>query len=309
MRKAVIDIGTNSVLMLIADIGEYSSYCVVWECARILRLGEGITTSSVINSSALERTVAVLQDYSALCRDMQVEHIGCIDTEVFRRAENNIDVLDHIQKETGFSVSILSGEEEAHLSFISAVRENSSNAGSYIVIDVGGGSTEIIRGLDLSRVDSVSIPQGAVILTEQYINNDPPRLNECTAMRTAIHKSMQQYLTPEPSVFLIGIGGTVTTLAAVYHKMEKFNPETIDKTILTADTVKEILNRLTSLTTHERAGLPDMEAGRADIMVGGTVLLLEIMQLLAVSSVQVSTKGVRFDYLLSEMGKNSKTDV
>ncbi len=309
MRKAVIDIGTNSVLMLIADIGEDGSYCVVRECARIPRLGEGITTSSVINSSALERTVAVLQDYSALCRDMQVENIGCIGTEVFRRAKNSIDVLDHIQKKSGFSVSILSGEEEAHLTFTSAVPENSPDVGSYIVIDVGGGSTDIIRSLARLRVDSVSIPQGAVILTKQYITNDPPLLDECTAMRIAIHESMRQYLTPEPSLSLIGIGGTVTTLAAVYHKMEKFNPETIDETILTADTVEEILNRLTSMTTHERAGLPGMEAGRADIMVGGTVLLLEIMRLLAVSSVQVSTKGVRFGYLLSEMGENSKADV
>ena len=309
MRKAVIDIGTNSVLMLIADIREDGSYCVVRECARIPRLGEAITTSSVINSSALERTVTVLHDYSALCQDLQVEHIGCIGTEVFRRAENSTDVLDRIQKETGLSISILSGEEEAHLSFISAVPKSSSGIGSYMVIDVGGGSTEIIRSLDRSHVDSVSIPQGAVILTERYIHNDPPRLDECAAMRTAIHESMQHYLTPEPSVCLIGIGGTVTTLAAVHHKMEKFNPETIDKTVLTANTVEEILNELISMTTHERARLPGLEAGRADIMVGGTALLLEIMRLLAVSSVQVSTKGVRFGYLLSEIEKIRKTNV
>lgn len=278
---------------------------VIKDCAEISRLGEGLNKTSEINATALDRTLTVLDNYVTICRNDKIESIDIIGTEVFRRAANAGSVIESIQEQTGYRLTVLTGEEEAEYSFISALPGLANDDKNYIVIDVGGGSTEIIKRSAGASFDAVSLPLGAVSLTERFITEDPPLPENLVSLRTELRNVLGAVLTPDSSVSLIGIGGTVTTLASVHLKLLSFNWGRIDGTVLSQRDVEKLYIRLTQITAGERLDLPGMEKGREDIITAGTAILFEIMTLLEVKSIQVSARGVRYGRILSEMRKSS----
>ena len=304
MRRAVIDIGTNSVLMLIAETGRTKNLHVIRDCAEISRLGEGISKTSEISATALDRTLSVLDEFVTICRNDKIESIDIIGTAVFRRATNAGLVIEAIREHTGHKLTVLTGEEEAEYSFISALPLPVNDGRNYIVIDVGGGSTEIIKRSAGASLEAASLPFGAVSLKERFFTEDPPLPETLVSLRAVIRTELGAVLTPDRSVSLIGTGGTVTTLAAMHLQLLSFNGDRIDGTVLSRNDVEKLYSRLSRITAGERFEIPGMEKGREDIITPGTAIVFESMLLLEVQSIQVSSKGVRYGRFLSEMRKS-----
>ncbi|KPK92593.1 hypothetical protein AMJ80_06515 [bacterium SM23_31] len=303
MRLAVIDIGTNSVLLIAAVITGKSTVRILRDESRIIRLGEDIYRNNKIGEPALRRTLDTLQEYIKICRDLHIEDISILGTEIFRCAENSSEIRDVIFKQTGFPVEVLSGKEEALYTFRSALPEGAENNKDYIVIDIGGGSTEIIIGSPTGQHFTWSLPLGAVILTAGFLNNDPPELSELSKAQKYITERICRLPPIKQEKSAIGIGGTITTLAAVNLNINEFDAAKIEGKLLSKNSIKFILNRFLKLTAHERLSIPGMEKGREDIIIAGTAVLLEFLNYYMLDSIKVSTKGVRYGYLVSKAYK------
>lgn len=312
MRQAVIDIGTNSVLMVIAEVSNTTGLHVLRDEAKITRLGDGIWHNNMISEPALQRTVDTLQEYLRICRDLHVDAVDVIGTEIFRRAGNSPDIQKKIHEQTGLKVKVLSGKEEALYTFRSALPESDENDKDYIVIDIGGGSTEIIIGSLSGQHFTWSLPLGAVVLTAEYLNNDPPKPSELREARKYIAEMICRLPPMKQEKSAIGIGGTITTLAAINLNLTEFDPVKIESKSLTKNAVKFILNRFSSRlagSARERLSIPGMEKGREDIIIAGTAILLEFLNYYTLESIRVSTKGVRYGYLVLSLAKTQSRKV
>jgi len=309
MRQAVIDIGTNSVLMVIAEVSGTAGLNVLRDEAKITRLGDGIWHNNMISEPALQRTVDTLQEYLRICRDFHVDAVDVIGTEIFRRAWNSPDIQKKIHEQTGLKVKVLSGKEEALCTFRSALPENIGNNKDYIVIDIGGGSTEIIIGSLSGQHFTWSLPLGAVVLTAEYLNNDPPKPSELREAQKYIGERICRLPPMKQKKSAIGIGGTITTLAAINLNLTEFDPVKIESKSLTKNAVKFILNRFSKLSARERLSIPGMEKGREDIIIAGTAVLLEFLNYYMLESIRVSTKGVRYGYLVLSLAKTQSRKV
>jgi len=215
-RSAVIDVGTNSVLLLIAEnAGQGNANITVHrDESRITRLGEGMGTGGIINRDAIQRTVDTLIEYKAICKKHSVESIFVTGTEIFRQASNAGDVIKRIKKDTDLDLEIISGEEEAEFSFRSVIPDKSGNDDNFVVIDIGGGSTEIIAGTKKGPTFIKSFNIGAVSLYEKYFHHDPPIHPEIITVRSNVHTLLHTIDHRDiiwKNSTTVGIGGTVTT--------------------------------------------------------------------------------------------------
>ena len=174
-----------------------------------------------------------------------------------------------------------------------------------MVIDIGGGSTEIITGKTHEQPVAKSLPIGGVVLTEEYIYHDPPLKTEIGAMKWDTAVKIYSLPMIEGECRATGVGGTITTLAAVHHGLTEYTPDVIENTMLSGDDVASILERFSQCTVEERAAIPGMEKGREDIILAGTVILFECMRYYSLKTIRVSTKGVRYGYLMSLTSENT----
>lgn len=297
-RAGVIDVGTNSVLLLAAEVSETGKMSVIIDEARVSRLGEGLNGRNVINNQAVERTINVLNSYMNKCADNRVEDIHIIGTEVFRRASNTAEVQEKIRGACGIPVDVLPFEKEAKLSYLSALPETIQPGKKYLVIDIGGGSTEIAVGTGTKPEYVKSLPIGGVTLTGLYLDNDPPYLDELTAMNSEIARQFKQLATPEQAADVFGIGGTVTTIAAVHKKLRPFDPVRIEGMPLTRREIDGYYRNFCNMRLAERESLKGMEPGRADIIIAGTAILLGSFDYSGAQSITVSARGVRYGYMM-----------
>ena len=327
MLLSTIDIGTNSVLMLVAETGDAGTMSVVKDVTRITRLGTGINNGYTINDAALQRTIEALREYLKTCADLNVDTVNVIGTEVFRCAENTREIQNKIKDLTGYTVEVLSPEEEAAYTFRAALPQNAEDDKPYIVIDIGGGSTEIVFGSplrsgNLAQISGFahSLPIGAVSLSERYLHTDPPTGKELDEMQAEIRAQLNN--PGEHRVFGssregkagirrdlsrysgIGVGGTLTTLAAIQVRMSRFDPAGIEGLDLSASEIASSLERLSKMPASSRLSLPGMVKGREDIITAGVAILLEFMHFYALKTITVSTKGVRYGYLISKMDRS-----
>ena len=304
MRYAVIDIGTNSVLLLIGEPDTSGKMRVVRDEAQITRLGEHLAATQCIGKKGINRTTAAIKEYIDLCRELCVTSIHLIGTEVFRRAKNTSEVLNTIRDETGCSLTILTSNNEAVYSFQSALPETAGNRENYLVIDIGGGSTEIVLGsiAEIQFITSLAI--GAVTLYEQHLHHNPPLSNELLILQKEIKTELNNLPKIPPVSDCIGIGGTVTTLASIHHSLASFDRNAIEGTYLSQDTISQLLSRFITLTSEERAQLPGMERGREDIIIAGTAVITELLAYFLLSRIRVSTRGVRYGYLQNVIQKS-----
>lgn len=303
LRVAIIDVGTNSVLLLAADITIPGAVSILREEARITRLGEGMGRSRTINPAAIQRTIDTLVEYKELCGEYSVKTINVIGTEVFRHARNANDVIKRIKEDSDLDVEVLSGEEEAEYSFLSAIPDVSGNEEKFVVLDIGGGSTEIIAGNKKIRTFSESLKIGAVSLYERFIHHDPPNNSEIESARREVRNLLRDINRRDifrANMTVVGIGGTVTTLAAVHLKLNKFDPEKIDGLELSKEDISNLFENLCRMSCDKRLELKGMEKGREDIIVTGTALLIEILEYFELELLRISTKGVRHGYFISK---------
>lgn len=292
--RAVIDIGTNSVLMLIARRGLANSGSLEVESDRstITRLGEGVAASGVLKPEAIARTLACLEGYKKIA-DQHGASITAVTTEGVRLAKNPHAFLDPAEAVLGSPVKILSGAEEAELSYLSVARET-PGGGPLRVIDIGGASTELVVGEGEEVIAAVSHRIGAVRLTEQFVTADPPT----PAMVAEIHAHalavFRAHMPVSPHPVLHGLAGTVTTMAGLLLGLGAYDRRRVDGSRFSADEVAALRDELAGETLARRCERATLDRGRADVIVAGLTILLAALQHCGAETLVVRDRGLRY---------------
>lgn len=299
-RLAAVDIGTNTILCVIAELTENGHIAVLDDLAEITRLGQDVDRTGRIHPEGEQRSLEVLRRYVARCRELGVEEIVAGGTSALRDARNSGAVRARFKQELGIEVRVLSGEEEAGYSYLAVHRGLELGSQELLVIDIGGGSTEFIWGKD-SAVDRMrSLDMGSVRLTERFLRSDPVRAEECDAMIRAIDGAIntlgKNHRAREFST-LVGIAGTFTTLAAVEKRLLRYSHGEVHGSVLTLDEVRRQVRLYREKTIAERKQIAGLEPKRADVILAGAWLIERIMSLLGVERVIVSDQGVRYGLL------------
>ncbi len=303
-RIASIDIGTNSVLLTIAEQATDGSLETVLEDARITRIGEGLGKQQVFLPHAMERTLQVLRDYADMCQQHRVDQIIAVGTAAFRRALNAKDFVRDVENELGLGIEIISGEREAQLSYAAAQRDFGDDI---LVIDIGGGSTEFIwndSGSD-GRVQAISLPIGSVVIHERYVHSDPINDEDFAQVQTYIMTELLNLqgsrwgggaaaMKQEPPQKLVALAGSATTLAAMDLQLQTYSHAQVHGHVLKEATVAAIVAQLRTATVEERKQIAGIEPARADVILEGAILLHETMKLFGYDEVHISDRGVRW---------------
>ncbi len=308
-RFAFIDIGTNTILCLIAELKNDGSFDILDDLAEITRLGQGVHQTGRISPEGEERSLKVLQRYLERCKRLNVEEIIAVGTSALRDARNSAEVRARFKEQLGLDVRVISGDEEAAYSFLAVQKGLPLNRRELLVVDVGGGSTEFIRGNAAGVVEAISINVGSVRLTEQFLRSDPVQTEECEKMVVAIEKKLtrlpNQWLKDNSILTLVGIAGTFTTLSAVEKKLVCYTHGEVHGSRLTLTEVRRQVALFQGKTIMERKAIPGLEPKRADVILAGACLIERIMTLFHSERVIVSDQGVRYG-LLHECLKHRK---
>ena len=300
-RLAFIDIGTNTILCLIAELKRDGSFDVLDDLAEITRLGQGVHQTRTINPEGEERSFKVLERYLERCKGLNVEKIIAVGTSALRDARNSAAVCARFKEQLGLDVRVISGDEEAAYSFLAVQRGLPLKQQELLVVDVGGGSTEFIRGNEAGVSQAVSINIGSVRLTEQFLHSDPVQEEECEKMMAAVERALAQlprpWLKDSSILTLIGIAGTCTTLAAVEKKLTNYSHSEVHGGLLTLDEVQRQIELFQSKPIEERKAIPGLEPKRADVILAGACLIEKIMTLFHSERIIVSDHGVRYGLL------------
>jgi exopolyphosphatase/guanosine-5'-triphosphate,3'-diphosphate pyrophosphatase len=303
VRFAAIDIGTNSVLLTVAEQVE-SGLQPILERAEITRLGEGTAASGRLSPGGIERTLAVLVEYASSARALGAERTATVATSAARDAANGPAFLEEARRVTGLQPEIIAGAREAELSFQAAVADFGAPDKSLVVVDIGGGSTEFAYGVAGPPTFHASLDIGSVRLTERYVGCDPPSAWERAAVRAAVDRALEILPAPPPGPELVALAGTATTLAALTLRLTRFDAAKVHRASLSRAQVHSLGERLWNLPLSERRVLPGMQPGRADVLPAGVEILSRVMERLAFRNVTISDRGVRWGLLHSLAGQS-----
>lgn len=300
-RAAFLDIGTNAILCLIADIRDTGRFRVLDDLADIAGLGQGVDRTGEIGAAGEARALAVLQRYRERCDDLGVEQIVAVGTSALRDAKNSSEVRARIRAALGIDIRVISGAEEAAYSYLAIQRGLSLPGRDLLVIDIGGGSTEFILGNDDGVERAVSIDVGSVRLTERYLHSDPVTTAEVAAMDGAIELELArlagEFSSQSAALTLVGIAGTFTTVAAMDKKLARYSHSEVHGCQVSRATVKCQIALLQEKTLAQRKQIVGLEPKRADVIFAGAYLIDKIMQRFRAKQVVVSDQGVRYGLL------------
>ena len=289
---AAIDIGTNSTNLLIVDPEGNE---IVRE-VNVTRLGKGVASSGVLDDSAINSTVQQLAVYASLLKQHKVETFRVTATEACRRASNANTFLDQAETVLGKRPEIISGAEEGQLAFRGALSKLEPHKGITIVVDIGGGSTEVMIGQDNSLQHASSFPVGAVVLSETELHRDPPRPEELTNAIGLVTDFMDDLVREQPQVLdatrVVGVAGTIVTIAAVELGIARFDPVALHGMTLTREAAEDVFRTLATESLADRKSNPGLPAERADVIVGGCCALVGIMRRLRLPSITVSVHNL-----------------
>jgi len=300
---AVIDLGTYSALLLIAPCRPQGAPEILEQQFRITRLGQGLETNGRIDENTLHHTITVLREYGKLAERWKVSEIFVIGSQVFRTAANSRQARRVIEEESGYSVHELSTQEEARYAYLGAV---GTGQGETLVIDVGGGSTELILGRGAEITRSFSVPIGALQLAQKMKG----QVTLCSSDRLGLMQYIKLQLREVPffneigaQEETIGTGGTISTLAAMKLKMETYDWKRLNNVSLSRSDIWNLFFEINKLDLARRRQLPGMEAGREDVVLYGALIFLTLMELRQIEWIRVSDRGLRYGYLLFQCNK------
>ncbi len=307
MRQATIDLGTNTVRLLVADVEPGARvWRVVVAEQRVTRLGQGQAATGSLAEAAAARTATVVGEYVARARQAGAERLAIVATGAVRESANGREFAARLEHMTGERVRIVSGDEEAALTLagvLAGPHGGSAEVETTLVFDVGGGSTEYILARGHTAVAGVSLRLGVVDLAERYPFPDPvdwPRYEVMYAeIDERLRAELPETLRAARADRLVGTAGTVTTLAALDLDLRAYDPARVQGHGLSRAGVERLLARLGALTVAERARLPCLEPGRADLIVAGTAIVLATLELSGTDRLVVSDWGLREGILLS----------
>jgi exopolyphosphatase/guanosine-5'-triphosphate,3'-diphosphate pyrophosphatase len=303
---ATIDIGTNTTLLLVARAVAGRPVQVLDERAEITRLGRGIGSNGDLGSAGIAATLEVLREYARIAASHGAR-IAAIGTEGLRRAPNARAFLDAAREILGVDVEVIAGAREAELTFRAVVESFPDAAGGgapLVVVDIGGGSTEIIVAERSVVHLRTSLPLGSVRLTERHIHTDPPRADEIAAARAEISAALATvslHARPLAGATLIGVAGTVTTLAAMAQDLATYDPTRVHGYALGSAALDTQIDRLLRSTQAERESMAGLDPRRADVILAGALILRAIATQSGVTTVTVSDRGIRWGLLYEKM--------
>lgn len=298
MPVAAIDIGTNTVLLLVAERDASGNLVALEEQATITRLGEGVDKTRALAPAAIARTNAAIDRYAEIVERLGVEQIDVVGTSAMRDARGGEAVREHVKAKLGVDARTISGDEEARLTFAGALSGVASvdAAARVRVYDIGGGSTEVVHG-ERGRSDVVfahSYDVGSVRLTERHVKSDPPRPEELAAVRADARAAFASVPSFDSDVPPVGIAGTMTTLAAVSLKMETYDGARVHGLRLPVTEIERVVAELARLPLAERSRVPGLEPKRADVIVAGGLITLAYLEHVGAREVMISDRGVRW---------------
>jgi exopolyphosphatase/guanosine-5'-triphosphate,3'-diphosphate pyrophosphatase len=263
----------------------------------IVRLGEGVDRTGELSAAALARTFAVLDEYAAVVAASDVTQVRMVATSATRDAANREVFVAGVTDRLGVAPEVITGDEEARLSFEGATRElrNSATAPPYLVVDIGGGSTEFVLGDDDGPRASRSVDIGCVRLTERHLRDDPPTEDQIAGATADVEAGIElaaETVTIDRSQTLVGLAGSVTTVVALALGLEQYDPQQIHHAEISADQVGEVTQRLLHASRRERAAIPVMHPGRVDVIGGGALVLGTIMKRCGFATVTASEHDI-----------------
>jgi exopolyphosphatase/guanosine-5'-triphosphate,3'-diphosphate pyrophosphatase len=301
MRTAAIDIGTNSIRLLVADVFVHENECKLNTLSRLMvitRLGEGVDGRGYLDREAIARTTAVLRRYREQVESQGAERWEVVATSAAREADNADEFIEAVRTITGREPRLISGEEEARLTFLGATYDLGALCPigqAVAVVDIGGGSTEIIVGANGTISHCYSLDIGCVRMSERFLASDPPRRGELEDMENHIMSVISPYreeISTHSAALTVGTAGTVTTLSGIKQGLSSYVGEAIHHSWLTREEVEELYRRLREAPLERRRSLMRLEPERADVIVGGTGVLVVLLREMGWERVLVSEKDI-----------------
>ena len=293
-RVAVVDIGSNSTRLLIADVD--GGLDEIERQSRVTRLGRGVDLSGQLSAEAIEAACEAIADYVGICSDAGVEHIDAIATSAVRDASNGGAFIAELRERFALSARVLDGEEEARLTYMGATAAHPPSEPT-LVIDIGGGSTELIVGAGREIYFHTSLQAGVVRHTERHIASDPPTALELEALaadvRALIESAVAGQLGATPRT-AIAVAGTPTSLASIELGLEPYNPAQVHGRTLTLASIQRLLSQLASSSLAKRAEIPGLHPDRARSIVAGVVILVETMRAFDLERIEVSEHDILY---------------
>jgi exopolyphosphatase / guanosine-5'-triphosphate,3'-diphosphate pyrophosphatase len=295
-RVAAIDCGTNSIRLLIAEPNGSGGLIEQHRRLEIVRLGQGVDASGEFHADALQRTFAVVDQYAEMIKeaDVPVAKVHFVATSAARDARNRDSFDTGIEQRLGVLPDVISGATEAHLSFIGALSRVAPKGEPVLVMDIGGGSTELITGSAAGEMHSaISLDVGSVRVTERFLKHNPVADDDLARAADYIDDLLAGSRVDFASVGTwIGVGGTATTLAGVFLELEHYDREQVHGAVIPLQAVAELLHRLAGMTVAEIRALPSMHPGRADVITGGALVEARISARLNVPELIVSESDI-----------------
>jgi exopolyphosphatase/guanosine-5'-triphosphate,3'-diphosphate pyrophosphatase len=300
MRVAVVDIGTNSTRLLIADVdpGDGSVRELVRR-SQVTRLGDGVDSSGSLSEQAMQRVFHTLDDYRAAIDSEGARANLAVLTSAVRDADNGADFAAHVREHYKLDARVLSGEEEAQLTFLGAMAAPAERASTEptVVIDIGGGSTEFVVGSARTAGFHVSLPAGVVRMSERHIHSDPPAPHELQALALDVRGVLLDGLPAEERAAVtqgIAVAGTATSAASIDQELDPYDPQRVHGYILQLGTVELLLARLADMTEQQRRLLVGLNPDRAPTIVAGMILLGEALRAFELEQIEVSEHDILY---------------
>lgn len=300
-RVAVLDIGTNSVLLLAAERGDDGRFRPLAERIEITRLGRDVDRTGRLCEEGLRETLQAVRSFADLARSLGCTQVAATATSAARDAANGRELVVRAA-ELGVPVEIISGEDEARFSWAAVAEQFSREGEPLAVVDIGGGSSEIIVGAGKEIAFRRSLDIGAVRLTERHVRGDPPASDSLSELDRAISAALQTAPRVDAGTRLVGVAGTFTTLATLSLALDDYDAERVNGLRLSLIELERIAGRLEGLPLAKRLRLPGLSPKRADVIVAGARLALRVVAALGADEVTIGDRGLRWGYLAERFG-------
>jgi len=280
MRVAVIDCGTNTVRLLIADPGPGGTLTEVTRTLRFARLGEGVDATGRFTPEALQRTFAVVDEYAAIIADSRVDKVRFVATSAARDVSNRDEFFAGVESRLGVAPDVISGDEEAQLSFLGALSGGPADPDAQVVVvDIGGGSTELVHGTGSGHVcTEVSLNMGSVRIRERFLHHDPPLESEIDAARQFVNTLLDTSPVDLGGVGMyIGVAGTVTSLSGMHLGLREYNRTMVHNSVLSVAQIQALSDRLFTLSVAQTmSDYPSLQPERAEVICAGALICAEL---------------------------------
>jgi exopolyphosphatase / guanosine-5'-triphosphate,3'-diphosphate pyrophosphatase len=303
-RVAAVDCGTNSIRLLVADVPARGAATDLVRRMEVVRLGEGVDATGRLAPRAIERTRVVLAEYADAARELGATEVRMVATSATRDAANRADFEDMVQATLGRLPDVVPGREEAELSFLGATASLDAAAAAhgadpvpppYLVVDIGGGSTEFVLGDGEGVRAARSVDVGCVRLTERHLHDDPPTAEQIGRTEADIRAALADVVAEVPvgdAASLVGLAGSVTTVAAIALGLPEYDPVAIHGSRIPVTAVRDVTGDLLAATREQRAAMPVMHPGRVDVIGAGALVLRVLMDEFGLAEVVVSEHDI-----------------